>query len=42
MKREVIGPFLFIGGINGRCSPLEGGDCVDCDGFGWRTEEAGF
>lgn len=37
IKREVMGSFLFIGGFNSRCSPLEGGDCAVCDVFGGQV-----
>jgi len=42
MKREVMGSFLFMGDFNGRCSPLEGGDCAVSDGFGGRAVAADF
>jgi len=38
MNREAIGSFLFIGGFEGRCSTVDGGDCAICNGFGGRAE----
>jgi hypothetical protein len=37
MNREAIGSFLFIGGFNGRCSPMDGG-CTIGRGFDERAE----
>lgn len=36
MNREAIGSFLFIGGLNGRCSPVDGG-CTVGRGFAGRA-----